>query len=771
MSGSDVCEFFCHGETISFFVRKMSYEPGQVLTEKNPLFIRESRIEGNLSVVLHPSNPQVYGDGSVEVGGTLSTDYLSSATPNSYTQIQSPLHFVNVVQPPTPIPGLTQLYADSGTGHLTMGDALGRKLDLMPLQTPGDIMTVRGLNGGTTTRIAAGKPGEQLSVDHIANPDSLLRWKAASEFSPRASSLVVDEDTGAQFLQAVGPSSQLQIDGTSDVIVSFPYISRLSAAYQQSTTGSYITLSQPGMYRITCKVTLTSLIPPCTITGTLQLTDASGGYLAVPGAQLIGNTADATALTLYTENLISVNTPAGNRLRVQLSGSGAECVIPCESAVLTAELVPSIGGTCVVGAGTNQIIPPGNTYTQVPCTVSTVTTQLGGSASGGGISVVTLGPQRVYARIVLSDLGEGEMQVAVNGVAQQTMTILNGSGYILFVLTSTSPGDLVTLSARSLSNSDISINLSQTSLTLVSYGTTPFHSFSAPLTIPSGGLPVSSDSYSIVSLTQSTSRQIVSNATTYSTDDNTLSEDQGSFPFRLAKEESGEIIVTTGGTYFLSACLTTARAGAVMQFQVRDPQTHELLNVWSANAETMGGQNQSNLVVSSYLLLPPNCAVAVAVLSNLTSGQLVTRGSLLLQRVSTPVAALSGSSNFGVHYISVVNDAETITTYGTQFSSVAGLVTRIIPAGTYRFFWSLDCDVSSPSSIFYIELQVDGVAIDNMIQTPIACGTWERVTSSIVTTFSTAGNHTLQLTVRLSDVNPLVAVKTRKVRLEMIQVV
>src|SRR6476659_9027130 len=148
------------------------------LTEKDPTFIQDTRIEGNISVVEHPNDESYYGDGSVEIGGTLLVDTLKSATPNSVVVVKSPFALRNLAnEPDLPQTGTTMTYSSGAFGgRIVMVDSTGLKIDLNPLNRIGDIMTFNGLKN-TTTRLPAGLPGQSLVTDPVSNFASRLSWK------------------------------------------------------------------------------------------------------------------------------------------------------------------------------------------------------------------------------------------------------------------------------------------------------------------------------------------------------------------------------------------------------------------------------------------------------------------------------------------------------------------------------------------------------------------------------------------------------------------
>src|SRR5947209_10928264 len=113
-----------------------------LLGEKNPNFVLETRIEGNLSVVDHPVDADIYGNGSVQIDGTLFSDAIAAATPQSSVLVASPLSFNSLSTPPADF-SKYQLYASSNhNGRLVMLDNNGNITDLNPLSKMGDIMTV-----------------------------------------------------------------------------------------------------------------------------------------------------------------------------------------------------------------------------------------------------------------------------------------------------------------------------------------------------------------------------------------------------------------------------------------------------------------------------------------------------------------------------------------------------------------------------------------------------------------------------------------------------
>ena len=444
--------------------------------------------------------------------------------------------------------------------------------------------------------------------------------------------------------------------------------------------------------------------------------------------------------------------------------------MPLETAVLTLELVPGIGATGVSGSANTGAISLNNNFTPIPCGIYTVATSPG-AVVGGNISVAVSGPQRVYARVTFADATDGELQVQANGTVIATASVLNGTGCIFTLLPAAAQGDTISLLARTTASSAAgNIVPSGTGMTVVSYGVTPFEGISMPL----AGISINPNSYTNMTFAPGAGKT-VTNVPTYITDDNTtdtlIASAQG---FIVRSDISNRITVKAGGTYLVTANATTSVAGAYIQLQVASAQTTESLNVFSASAESSGGGHASNLTVSSYVYLPPNSDISIAALSRNAPSvpQTITRGSLMIQRVSTSVQTLNGQPDFGVHYASVLNDVETITTYGSQYSSLAGFTTRRIPAGTYCLLWTLDCDVSAPASVFYFQLQIDGVPVDRMSRRPLVSGTYEKVSSaSNIVTFANDGSHTVNLATRISDSYPLAAVKTRKVRLEMFQVV
>ena len=193
-----------------------------LLGEKNPDFKQDTRVEGNLSIVEHPSNPSYYGDGSVEVSGTLSTDTFGSATPSAAIKIKSPLNFVNS-GPQWVAPGTTQLYADVEHGRLQMSQSDGSIIDLNPLEQPGDLMTFDGILN-TTRRLPVGMPGQSLCIDKVRNPSTFMQW-ASNSIQSGDVSIDVIESSGAGFIQLLGPTQDLAVTSVPPGSTTASYVS------------------------------------------------------------------------------------------------------------------------------------------------------------------------------------------------------------------------------------------------------------------------------------------------------------------------------------------------------------------------------------------------------------------------------------------------------------------------------------------------------------------------------------------------------------------
>ncbi len=141
-----------------------------------------------------------------------------------------------------------------------------------------------------------------------------------------------------------------------------------------------------------------------------------------------------------------------------------------------------------------------------------------------------------------------------------------------------------------------------------------------------------------------------------------------------------------------------------------------------------------------------------------------------MQRISAPIPTQLGMSDFGRKYVSAVIDAETIVTYGAELSPLVEVNTRELPPGQYRISWSVECDVSTPYTTFYIELQVDGATADNLVERPLVSGIFQKLSSTTIRSFTSIASHSVKLLTRLGTGSESAAIKARRARLEMFRV-
>src|SRR6478609_1953824 len=218
-----------------------------VLGEIDPTFIQDTRIEGNLSVVDHPNDPHYYGDGSVEISGTLSVDKVKSATPGGQMSIRSPfVHKWMTTKPSLPTSG-TQIYAD-GTlgGRIVMVNSNGKSVDLNPLTTIGDLMTYDGVKD-TTVRLPSGLPDDILTCDPERNYASKLAWKTNYA---NVHNVASHSDGYLRYL-FVQASSPLTLTNTPSSILFTEPLRVDSDAYSVALGGDGgISVSQDGIYEI-----------------------------------------------------------------------------------------------------------------------------------------------------------------------------------------------------------------------------------------------------------------------------------------------------------------------------------------------------------------------------------------------------------------------------------------------------------------------------------------------------------------------------------------
>ena len=714
--------------------------------EKNPSFKQDARIEGNLSVVVHPSNPTMYGDGSVEIGGTLSTDTLSSATPDSYIQVNSPLHLSNrYTDPSPPIAGSTQLYADGNTNRLKMVDSQGRRYELIPpLDASGDIMTYRE-QGQSTVRLPAGRPGERLAVDPEANPASLLRW-LPDRTGSRDLPLIKQESDDAKYVQLSGPAMTTEVPVTAHFSVSLPRLSRADPAYSVGQDALYVTLLQAGVYTLRCRITVKAGAPIDRLVGRVEKTDATGGYFPLQGGELSTiEFTEGAVRTLYSE--LSFSAAVGNRVRLRMlpSSTGGTYTLGPDSVVLSLVTRSETKETFAIGPeGTVSI---GSDYTIVPCNVPVIDSL--GSSSGGAITTPASGSYRLYARVSLGlgGVSTGDMQVQVNGINVAQGRVINGSGYI-FQLLNLTAGDRVLLLARAAGSANVTLPQACLSMSATDVGTWQC------VRVPFGDSDqLRTDRFSTLPLLDKEARSLVSTH----------------FQFPLSASDRCErIILRAGGTYLI-AFTATAHGGALVQAKV-GTSDGRLINVYLGESETIdrsGGEG--NLVSSVCSFFPPNSTLSFHALQSGTIETHVSGGSLLIQRISEPLVMFAGSTEFGSRYLYKNNNAETITTAGSRYTDQVSLQMPTLPAGRYRIGYTIECDVSSPGETFEVRTLLDDVIIDSITKRPVATGVYDKVCAFLNLSIAD-GSHVLRLQTRLPLMSSQAALKVRNGAIELIRV-
>ena len=149
-------------------------------SEKNPSFKMNTRIEGNLSVVPHQSQPNFFGDGSLMVDEEILCDTFSAATPGNALLLKDAITVTHQYEKPlAPTVGQTQIYPDPAFGgRFVMVSADGRLVDLNPLTHRGDTMVFDGLVQ-TPRRLPIGLPGQVYTVDPIGSSlGSSIGWRS-----------------------------------------------------------------------------------------------------------------------------------------------------------------------------------------------------------------------------------------------------------------------------------------------------------------------------------------------------------------------------------------------------------------------------------------------------------------------------------------------------------------------------------------------------------------------------------------------------------------
>lgn len=748
-----------------------------VLTEKDPTFIQDTRIEGNLSVVEHPNDASYYGDGSVEIGGTLSVDTLKSATPGSFMIVKSPFQYkILVNKPSAPVPGFTQLYADGDfDGRLVMSDSNNKVIDLNPLTSVGDMMTFDGLKN-TTARLPVGLPDQILSCDPSRNFASRLAWK-----DQYANTQNVDDITDGymRYVEASNANS-ISLSNTPQVLVTESSSRCDSDAFSVASGGAGgIIILQAGIYEINVKINVSfdpELVKGTTLTNGNVIpieTYLDAGFVVVPGSHnyhtltFLENSQTYSSQSISTRIFLHLST---NNTRVRIfametedSTTGVLKIKPFETIFSITkfdsrdDIVEILMTQGLQGSRPNM----SSEFSSVPIDSVVYQTNTNDLIQDDSVTVSNGGLRHLSAKFAFEKFNvntnlEAVMecrilingQLIINGTSKTSLvgSIGNTTCYINTIV-NTNANDIITMEARILSS-----NLSSGSILVISEQSC----LTVALPTISQWKPLTVHSDSIHNAYTSAFNPIEFNITDYIDDEYQV--------------KGHDIIMTTGGTYLylLSADFQNLESlpfSFVSRLQV-DTGSGWRVVPGSAIVGTLPPQSIYTHHHGASIFVPPFSKIRYEILAP-DGGNiqiLDDTAQFMLHKYEYTRTSFTGLLDFG-RFSTYASDDDEVLSTSTVFSSRLMTSTYNIPRGKYRFGFSFEWDMNAAGIGFETRVTLDNnTVVDSYRNVPLVSGSYSKV-SSFQQIQLENGEHSFSFDVKVDDSTR--ALKTRNVHLEL----
>lgn len=369
-------------------------------SEKNPSFRMNTRLDGNLSVVPHETQPEFFGDGSLMVDEEIYCDYFSAATPGANVLLKDALVQTRQYQKPVlPLMNQTQLYPDAEyDGRFVMVKDDGQLIDLNPLQQRGDTMIFDQLKQ-TTSRVPLGLPGQLYTVNPLLSVGSGVAWKSPTF---QAHNIQKHEPTSLELRYvALSLSSDLELlDPVTEV--AFDMIERQDRDVFEQLSGlsgpSGISLLQNGVYEARCQINVKSIGETA---ATLQV---DGQVISCRG---FGNG------PLTIQRVFDI-TNAPKTIEVKVTGNGTALAGSTLDITKLTDNVPSFSS---VLSGSEIISLPAS----IPWEILQENTSTGVSLDNGTFTVSRAGRYHVSGTVALQN-GVVDVAIVKNAVATPITT-------------------------------------------------------------------------------------------------------------------------------------------------------------------------------------------------------------------------------------------------------------------------------------------------------------------------------------------------------------
>jgi len=741
-----------------------------ILTEKDPSFIQDTRIEGNLSVVEHPNDASYYGDGSVEIGGTLSVDTMKSATPNSVMVVKSPFVLNNLAnEPVAPPSGTTMVYSASAFGgRIVMVDSTGTRIDLNPLKSVGDIMTFDGVKN-TTTRVPTGLPSQTLTCDPIGNFATRLSWKddEANVYSIDGAS-----DGYMRYCEAYNTNG-LPLLNAPQLLITDHAARADSDTFSVASGGAGgILVLQSGTYEVVVnarvsfseeKVRTTTLENGSIVPVEMYL---DSGFVIVPASRNMHNITyyDGGSQTISCRMVLNFAT--NTRLRVFLqegegSNSGVLLVKPNDALVSITKLAWKSDQSRLLSVqGLQGSRPPlVSDFTQIPLTTIIYKGNEQDVIEETGITMASTGYRHIVAKCAFEKYNVNtdlkavvECRVLVNGTE-----ILDGSSRTTLVgsignasvtvnaVTQMNSGDVITLEARILSGN-----------------------------LESGGIMIMSEQCYLTTYLPN----VDSWKRVYNHSDSVFTASPGEWTginYPVVVDYSGsefsgtqEFVTLSGGTISYLYKMDLENVDSVvcnlLTRLVVDTGNGYKMIPGSMVGTILSPGSIETVFAGATVYLPPHSKVRCEILAP-NGGNVNVRddlSSFFLNKYENTKSAFTGSTDFGRFYRYVDDDDEVIST-STSFSTRLSAYTVNLPAGDYRFGMSFEWDMNVAGIGFETQVTLDGDVIDTYDTVPLITGVYSKVTSFTLIHLD-SGEHTFKFNTKINDSTR--SLYTRNVRME-----
>ena len=750
-----------------------------VLGERDPTFVGMQRYEGNVAIVEHPTDPVSYGDGSIEISGSVHTDFIRSATPSTSITIKNPVVWQTLSTPPPPSSSGVKLYSDAeNSGRIAMMDSTGTIIDLNPLKTVGDLMTFDGVKN-TTVRLPAGFSEQKLVCDPNLNYATRLSWKSdqANVYQVSSTSdgyLRYCESTNSGGLSLTATPQQISLDNGLRVDDDAFSIAIGGA-------GGVIALQQ-GIYEVVYSVDV-SFDPEATsglssgsiacVETYIENSDPSG-YSVTLGSRNYCNITYIPDSNIESSNSIVtrcvLNLTASTRLRFYVSEyntfTGALQVKPLHGHLSIIKLAwddPNSQQHLIVQGIQGSRTAIGTDFTTIPTTAVIYQSNSNDTVGLDSITISTQGMRHLIVKTTFAaynaniDLSATvATQVLINGTLPPLSTakcaLLSDNGIgtcVINCVQNVNVGDIIsiqcTISSSNLSQGQIVIVSEQCTITV----SMPNQTYWKRLCLRSNSL------YS-------------PNASQFSDLQFAVTEvggiDTDEFQVTGAIED-----LLVGGTYqyilsadFLNAD-TVPYTGMIRLVTDTGDGWKEIPG--SVTLVTLGPGTSQTVFQCATVYVPPHSVLKCQILSPDGGDiQIVDNtGHIILSKYENTKAPFVGSLDFGRFWKYIYDDEEVLTT-STEFAVRLVAMTIDLPVGYYRVGVSFEWDMTDAGIGFETQMLLDNATtVDSFSTVPIITGAYSKVTS-FQQLYLDAGEHTISFNTRVQDSSR--ALYTRNVRIE-----